>query len=64
MNYAHEFALKEETETDVVFECSKCGMPVGFNKPGIGEPAPTKDDLGAWQPPPDWHIYIDPCEVA
>jgi hypothetical protein len=41
-----------ETDTDVVFTCSTCGLAIGFNKPGIGEPS-VVPVVG--HPDDDWH---------
>ena len=58
----HTFAFKEETATDHVFECSKCGELCGFNKPGIGTP---NADLSGTTPafPVDGDHYVTPCPV-
>lgn len=56
----HTFVFLEETEQDHVFECSKCGTKIGFNKPGIGWP--TADLSGPTPVPPyDVHVYVEPC---
>ena len=58
----HDFVFSRETDSDHVFECSKCGMLLGFNKPEIGAP---NADLSAPVPaiPADADIYVPPCEV-
>lgn len=56
----HQFVLTEETDTDHVFACSVCGVVVGFNKPGIGEP--NADLSGPVPvPPADVDAYVTPC---
>lgn len=58
----HSFVFSHETDSDHVFVCSKCGMELGFNKPGIG--TPNADVSGeAPVPPEDADIYVPPCEV-
>lgn len=57
----HSMVLKEETATDVLFECSNCGTLLGFNKPGIGEPVPVQTE-GGWAPPEGFESYIGPCK--
>lgn len=58
----HSFVFSHESDTDHVFVCSKCGMELGFNKPGVG--LPTADLSGGTPAPPlDAEIYVTPCEV-
>jgi hypothetical protein len=58
----HNFEYSHETDTDHVFVCSKCGMELGFNKPGVGQPnADLSGDVPAI--PEDSDIYVTPCEV-
>lgn len=57
----HDFVFSYEAETDHVFVCSKCGMELGFNKPGIGTPnADTSGETPAI--PPDADVYVPQCE--
>lgn len=58
----HDFVFSLETDTDHIFVCSKCGMELGFNKPGIGTP---NADLSGETPviPECADIYVPPCEV-
>lgn len=58
----HNFLMKEVTDTDVVFQCSVCGALLGFNKPGIGEPAAVSLGDGTWEAPADAHLYIGECQ--
>ena len=37
----HQWQWVRETDTDNVFQCQKCLLELGFNKPGIGEPSAT-----------------------
>lgn len=59
----HSFQFKHTTELDAVFECTKCGEVIGFNLPGIGEPAAIVTDTGYTTPenPDQWSV---PCTEA
>lgn len=57
----HKMVVKEETDTDVLFECENCKTQLGFNKPGVGEPCPILTPEG-WVPPEGFEAYIGPCK--
>ena len=57
----HNLIFKEETETDVMFECANCHCVLGLNKPGIGLPCAVQKEKGNWQPPDDWKAYMPAC---
>jgi hypothetical protein len=58
----HDFVFSYETASDHVFTCSKCGVEIGFNKPGVGSPTA---DLSGPMPafPTEGEAYVTPCEV-
>lgn len=51
----------EEIGADVVFTCLTCGAKIGFNKPGIGEPAAIEGEPGQYTPPANFMDWMDPC---
>lgn len=58
----HNFVFSYETSSDHVFACSKCGLVLGFNKPGVGSPnADLAGDVP--KPPLDAEHYVSECEV-
>lgn len=59
----HNFVFAYETSADHVFECVKCGLILGFNKPGVGLPtAELGGDVP--KPPLDAETYVSECEVT
>lgn len=58
---SHNFIFKEETKTDVVFECAICHNVISFNKSDVGSPSAVQNKSGDWQPPDDMEIYADSC---
>ena len=59
----HEWMFDSEDGADVRFMCAQCGGGIGFNRPGVGEPAAVPIDGGAWAPPEgadQW--YGRPCQ--
>lgn len=56
----HDLVHVGENETDILFACNTCGKPIGFNRPGIGEPSPVQEN-GEWHAPDDADKYMDPC---
>lgn len=58
----HDFVYSHESAEDHVFACSKCGLELGFNKPGLG--SPNADTSGPVPlPPPTANEYVPPCEA-
>ena len=56
----HALQFEAEQESQVVFRCTKCGEPIGFVKPGFGEPAAQLID-GAWHTPDNPDQWMAPC---
>ncbi len=54
----HVWAYDHDTQTDCVFKCQNqgCGLEVGFNHPGVGEPSATSDKV-----PDDIDSHVGPC---
>lgn len=58
---SHSLVFQEETATDVVFRCVHCNRIIGFNKPGVGEPAAELVD-GQWAHPPNPDQWMELCD--
>lgn len=58
---AHTLVLDHVNTIDVRFVCQTCGQVIGFNKPGIGQPAAADLGGGSWAPPENPDFWMSPC---
>lgn len=59
----HSLVYHSENEFAVRFECSKCGTPVEFVLPGLGNPHAIKTD-NSWTFPDNPEQWMGQCEGA
>ena len=45
------------------FRCLNCGLEIGFNKPGTGQPSALKV-AGVWAAPREPEQWLGPCEAS
>lgn len=57
----HALVVDHVNDQDVHFVCSKCGQPIRFNKPGIGQPCAIDNGDGTWSAPDNHDQWMSPC---
>jgi hypothetical protein len=57
----HNFQFSGTNATDALFTCATCGAVIGFNLPGIGEPAAIDNGDGTYSTPENPEQWSGPC---
>lgn len=61
MMHQFSFSRIDDDGLNAVFTCSACGIDLGFNLPGVGEPAAIAVGDGTYETPPNPDQWAVPC---